>query len=77
MKSGAVLTYCNLTSTGVLKGRYENWSKLFEETQLPYLLECGWRQDEISFETAPTIPDIGCEYYSHDSALVPVLKKIE
>lgn len=77
MKRGAILTYCNLTSIGVLKGRYEDWSELFDETQLPHLLECGWKREEISFETAPTNPDDDCEYYSHDSALVPILKKLE
>ena len=75
LKKGGVLTYCNLTSLGVLKGKYDRWEDLFRETQLPKLLEAGWLPEEISFTTAPTAPPVDCEYYSHDTGLVPILTK--
>ena len=75
LKKGGVLTYCNLTSLGVLKGKYDSWEELFRETQLPKLIEAGWLPEEISFTTARTAPPADCEYYSHDTGLVPVLTK--
>ena len=75
LKKGGVLTYCNLTSLGVLKGEYEDWADLFRETQLPHLLAAGWLPEEISFEVAPAAPPKDCEYYQHDTALVPILRK--
>jgi len=77
LKKGGVLTYCNLTSLGVLKGQYASWADLFRETQLPHLLAAGWKEEEISFETAPTAPTEDCEYYSHSTGLVPILTKSE
>ena len=77
LKKGGVLTYCNLTSLGVLKGQYANWADLFRETQLPHLLAAGWKEEEIAFETAPTNPTDDCEYYSHPTGLVPILTKSE
>ena len=32
--SGAILTYCNLTSIGVLKGEHGDWKDLWEKTQV-------------------------------------------
>ena len=77
LKKGGVLTYCNLTSLGVLKGQYASWADLFRETQLPHLLAAGWKEGEIAFETAPTNPTEDCEYYSHPTGLVPILTKSE
>jgi len=72
-----VLTYCNLTSLGVLKGRYAEWADLFRETQLPHLIAAGWKEEELAFEVAPASPPAECEYYSHDTALVPVLRRVD
>lgn len=57
---GGRLTYCNLTSLGVLKSNpdynksgltaHENWSRLMQDTQIPHLLEAGWHRDEITWE---------------------------
>lgn len=77
LRVGGILTYCNLTSIGVLKGKYDDWQTLFTETQLPHLLAAGWKESEISFETAPSNPPADCEYYCHQTALVPVLTKGE
>lgn len=75
LKSGGVLTYCNLTSLGVLRSQYSSWKELFQDTQLPYLLECGFSREDISFETFPVTPDKECEYYQVDTALVPICIK--
>lgn len=89
IKVGGRLTYCNLTSLGVLKSLYkdaassrENWAKLMEETQIPHLLEAGWKREEIEFDVYK-LPEsaiherdsVGCEYYNHDECLVPYLVK--
>ena len=54
------MTYCNLTSLGVLKAKpeyndpnkshVENWGLLMKETQIPHLVEAGWTEEECSFE---------------------------
>lgn len=75
LKSGGILTYCNLTSLGVLRPQYQSWEELFKETQLPYLLKCGFQSQDISFETFPVTPDKKCEYYMIDTALVPICTK--
>ena len=71
LRAGGVLTFCNLTSLGVLKGDYNEWKDLFRETQLPQLLHAGWRKEELAFDVVPVAPPPGCEYYSHSTALVP------
>jgi len=75
LKPGGILTYCNLTSLGVLRYQYDSWEELFEKTQLPYLLKCGFRESDISFEIAAAAPDADCEYYQHNTALVPICRK--
>lgn len=63
LKPGGVLTYCNLTSIGVLKGihispngavvqsfivgEYESWQELWEKTQLPHVRACGFNDAGI------------------------------
>ena len=75
LKPGGVLTYCNLTSLGVLRGEFESWDALFAETQLPHLLAAGWDRDEVSFRVVDVEPDPECAYYQHGTALVPILTK--
>jgi len=76
LRPGGILTYCNLTSLGVLKNQYKTWEELFEKTQLPHLLEAGFKRDEIKKAYAyPVTPTSDCEYYSHDTAMVPVIIK--
>jgi len=72
LKSGGVLTYCNLTSIGVLKGEYD-WPELWSKTQVPHIEKCGY--PKMSYETFDiTAPD-SCDYYAgHTAALVPRLE---
>lgn len=76
LKPGGVLTYCNLTSLGVLKCKYDSWEQLFDETQRPYLEACGFRNIDFSqFRFEPVDPPANCEYYSHPLAMAPVIFK--
>jgi hypothetical protein len=50
---------------------------LFEETQRPHLNAAGFSDEEIlPFEVVPVTPTADCEYYSHNTALAPILTKI-
>jgi len=75
LKPGGILTYCNLTSIGVLIGETEgDWDKLWEEYQVPYIEEIGF--DSWEYDTFPVTPPASCEYYGgHTEALVPTLRK--
>ena len=76
LKPGGIMTYCNLTSTGVLKHDYDSWEQLFEETQKRHLINAGYTEDEIlGVEAFPVTPTDDCEYYSHDTAMVPIIQK--
>jgi guanidinoacetate N-methyltransferase len=44
LKPDGILTYCNLTSIGVLKGRHKKWEDLWRKTQVPHLEKCGFRR---------------------------------
>lgn len=74
LKPGGILTYCNLTSIGVLRGK-DNWPQLWKKTQIPYLKEIGF--DKLSFATFAVTPPESCEYYSHPEALVPTCVKLK
>ncbi|KAF4671285.1 hypothetical protein FOZ61_003218 [Perkinsus olseni] len=76
LKPGGILTYCNLTSIGVLKGEYDTWQELWEKTQLPHVRSCGFDDAGIKpFRIFPVTPAQDCEYYEHNEALIPVLYK--
>jgi len=76
LRPGGIMTYCNLTSLGVLKHEYATWEELFEQTQKPHLLAAGYHEDEIiGVESFPVTPTADCEYYSHDTAMVPIIQK--
>lgn len=75
MLPGGILTYCNLTSFGVLRGRYDTWETLFNETQLPQLIKCGIPSTCINFKIVSVSPPPDCEYYNYDTAIVPICRK--
>jgi guanidinoacetate N-methyltransferase len=75
LKPGGILTYCNLTSIGVLLGEKKgDWESLWNDKQVPHLNACGF--DQVSYETFPVTPPDSCEYYGgHKAALVPTCIK--
>lgn len=75
LKPGAILTYCNLTSIGVLKGEHGDWKDLWEKTQVPHLKDIGF-DSNMTYETFKITPPDNCQYYAgHTEALVPILYK--
>lgn len=75
LKPGAIMTYCNLTSIGVLKGEHKEWQELWEKTQVPHLKDIGF-DPNMTYETFAIKAPENCQYYAgHEEALVPILYK--
>lgn len=73
IKPGGVLTYCNLTSLGVLKGEHKDWENLWEKTQVPHIARIGF--PKYSYSTFDIAAPPTCDYYAgHTAALVPRLE---
>lgn len=77
LKVGGIMTYCNLTSIGLLKTKHPDWKEMFEKTQKPHLLAMGCKEEDIEpFEIHKGLePPKDCRYYHHSEALCPVIIK--
>ena len=80
LRDGGVFSFCNLTSWGeLLKGKYpatkEGIEQMFIETQIPHLLEAGFKRENISWEVVSVNFDPECKYYATEWMLAPTCIK--
>ncbi|KAK3710655.1 hypothetical protein QZH41_011009 [Actinostola sp. cb2023] len=76
LKPGGVLTYCNLTSWGeLMKAKYDNIDKMFQETQISHLVESGFKKEMITTEVMDIKVDENCKYYSYNKMIAPTIIK--
>ena len=77
LKPGGILTYCNITSYGVLLRERFNYDvrKMFEESQIPQLEKIGFKKENISYDVVAVTPESSCRYYDHNELVAPKVVK--
>jgi len=76
LKPGGVLTYSNLMSwEAKMQEGYSDMQDMFEKTQVPHLLDAGFKRENIHAQVIPICPPDECQYYSLKQVIVPHLTK--
>ena len=75
-KKGGVFSFCNLTSWGeLLKTKYpptkNGIEMMFVDTQIPHLLDAGFKRENISWEVVEVDFDPECKYYATKYMIAP------
>lgn len=76
LKPGGVLAYSNLMSwEAKMQEGYSDMQDMFEKTQVPHLLDAGFKRENIHAQVIPICPPDECQYYSLKQVIVPHLTK--
>ena len=76
LKPGGGIAYSNLMSwEEYMRDGYSDLMEMFEKTQVPNLLEAGFKRENINVEVIPINPPDDCQYYSLKQILIPYITK--
>ncbi|GEM_PF-3656574 len=73
---GLALSLLTAVLWGVLKNDYNSWEELFNQTQVPLLVEAGVPEDDIrGLIIFKVYPPKNCAYFQHNTAMIPIIIK--